>query len=81
MDNVATDPSDVPRHRARHRERMRRHRQRQRAGRLSITMDVTRDETAKLCRLRYLAEHELEDRQRIAEALHALLANILLDDL
>jgi hypothetical protein len=58
---------------------MRRHRQRQRAGCLSITTDFTPEETAKLCRLRYLSEHELEDRQRIAEAVHALLQGIILD--
>jgi hypothetical protein len=59
-----------------HRERMRRYRQRQAAGRLSIVTDFTPEETAKLCRLRYLRECELEDRARIAAALHALLGNI-----
>jgi hypothetical protein len=72
--------SEVPRSRAGHRERMRRHRQRQRAGCLSITTDFTPEETAKLCRLRYLTEHELEDRHRIAEAVHELLANIVIDE-
>ena len=65
--------------RAAHRQRQRRYRARQAAGRLSITTDFTPEETAKLCRLRYLAECELEDRDRIAEALHALIANIMLE--
>lgn len=56
---------------------MRRHRKRQAAGRLSVTTDFATEETAKLCRLRYLTECELEDRQRIAEAIHALIANIV----
>ncbi len=74
--------SETPLHsrrRARHRERMRRHRQRQRDGRRSVTTDFTLEETAKLCALHYLTECEVEDRQRIAEALHELLANIVLD--
>jgi signal transduction histidine kinase len=49
-------------------------------GRLSITTEFSQEETAKLHRLRYLTEGELEDRDRIAEAIHALLGNIA-DDL
>ena len=60
-----------------HRERMRRYRKRQAAGRLSITTEFSQEETAKLCQLRYLAECELEDRDRIAAAIHALIANIV----
>jgi hypothetical protein len=53
--------------------RMRRYRQRQATGCLSVTTDFSPEETAKLCRLRYLTECELEDRERIADALHVLL--------
>jgi len=58
-------------------ERIRRHRARQAAGHLSVTTDFTPAETAKLCRLRYLTECELEDRRPIAAAIHTLLAHIL----
>jgi hypothetical protein len=61
------------------RERQRRYRARQAVGWLSVTTDFSPEETAKLCRLRYLAECELEDRDRIAAAIHALIANIILD--
>lgn len=77
LDRAAREGS----HRERHAARMRRHRKRQAAGSLSITTDFTPEETAKLCRLRYLGECELEDRDRIAAAIHALIANILTDEL
>ena len=60
--------------------RMQRYRERQRDGRLSITLDVTPEETDRLCRLHYLTDCELEDRDRIAAAIHALIANIVTDD-
>ena len=63
-----------------HRDRQRRYRLRQSIGRLSVTTEFTPEETARLCRLHYLAEHELEDRQRIAAAIHALLGNIVTDE-
>jgi hypothetical protein len=60
-----------------HREAQRRYRRRQASGRVVVTLEFTPEETAKLHRLHYLAECELEDRARIAAALHLLLANIL----
>jgi hypothetical protein len=44
-----------------------------------ITLELAPEETAKLCRLRYLDECQLEDRRRIADAVHALLANIIIE--
>jgi hypothetical protein len=60
-----------------HREAQRRYRRRQLSGRVVVTVEFTPEETAKLHRLHYLAEHELEDRAAIAAALHLLLVNIL----
>lgn len=67
------------RQRQQHALRMRRYRRRQAAGSVSITTDLSIEETAKLCQLRYLSEAQVEDRQCVAEALHALIANITLD--
>jgi hypothetical protein len=60
-----------------HRLAQRRYRRRQLSGRVVVTVEFSPEETAKLCRLHYLAECELEDRARIADALHLLLASIL----
>jgi hypothetical protein len=57
--------------------RLRRYRQRQATGRLSVTVELTQEETAKLCRLRCLTECELEDRDRIAAAIHRLIDSII----
>jgi hypothetical protein len=54
---------------------MRRYRQRQAAGDVVVTRGFTQAETAKLCRLGYLFEHELEDRAAIAEAIAAVIAD------
>jgi hypothetical protein len=43
-------------------------------------MDISQRETEVLRRLGYLAERDLEQRDRIAQALHSLLANVILDD-
>ena len=67
--------------RARHAARMRRHRRRQAAGLISVTSDFTPEETSRLCSLGYLSECELEDRAAIAAAVHALLANIVTDEM
>jgi hypothetical protein len=69
----------VLRRRARHAARMRHYRQRQAEGLLSITTDFSLEEVARLHRLHYLADHELEDRAAIARALHDLIGNIILD--
>ena len=45
----------------------------------SIVRHRVQEETSRLCRLGYLAECELENRDRIAAAIHALLANIITD--
>jgi hypothetical protein len=63
--------------RLRHRERMRRYRQRQAAGDLVVTRRFTPAETAKLHRLGYLRECELEDRAAICEAVTALIADVV----
>jgi hypothetical protein len=60
-----------------HRERMRRYRERQAAGDLMVTQRITPAETAKLFRHGYLGEHELEDRTAIAEAITALIADLM----
>jgi hypothetical protein len=41
------------------RARQRRYRQRQRTGRIVVTVEITPEETARLCRLRYLDETHL----------------------
>jgi len=61
------------------RARMRRYRERIKVGDLMIRLRVTPAETAKLCRHGYLAEHELEDRQAISEAITALIADLVVD--
>jgi hypothetical protein len=61
----------------RHRERMRRYRQRQAAGDVVVTREFTPTETAKLHRLGYLREGELEDRVAIAEAIAAVIADLV----
>jgi len=61
---------------ARRREQQKRHRAREAANRVWVGTEFEPQETATLCRLNYLSECELENPQRIAEALHALLANI-----
>jgi hypothetical protein len=65
------------RRRAQHAAAMRRHRARERDGVVVVTLALTPDETAKLARLRYLEDHELEDRRAIAAAIRALIAGIL----
>jgi hypothetical protein len=59
------------------RARMRRYRERQAAGDMMISQRITPAETAKLLRHGYLAEHELEDRQAISEAITALIADLI----
>jgi len=61
------------------RARMRRYRERQAAGDVIVTQRITPAETTKLFRHGYLAEHELENREAIAEAITALIAD-LIDD-
>jgi hypothetical protein len=67
--------------RERHAARMRRHRARQASGQVSVTTDFSPQEVHRLCSLGYLRESELEDRARIAAAIHALLANIVTDEM
>jgi hypothetical protein len=55
---------------------MRRLREREAAGVQVVTTGFTQAETAKLARLGYLREGQLEDRKRIVAALHALIADI-----
>jgi hypothetical protein len=59
--------------------RQARYRWRQAAGRIVVTLELGPEETAKLHRLHYLQEFQLEDRRAIAGALRALLANILIE--
>jgi hypothetical protein len=59
------------------RARMRRYRERQAAGDIMVTHRITPAETAKLFRHGYLAEHELEDRAAISEAITALIADLM----
>jgi hypothetical protein len=70
------DRPDQAHRRQQHREAMRRHRRRERDGTLMITIAVTPAQTAKLAALHYLAECELEDRPRIAEAIGALIDGV-----
>ena len=60
-----------------HAARQRRYRRRQAMGRVVVTTEFTVEETAKLCRLEYLDEAHLEDREQIAAAIHALLAKLI----
>jgi hypothetical protein len=62
------------------RQRQRAYRRRQAAGRVVATIEFSPAETGKLCTLHYLGEGQLEDRRRIAEAIHALIANIVVDE-
>ena len=41
-----------------------------------VTLPITPEQTAKLAALHYIAESELEDRARIAEAIGALIDRI-----
>jgi hypothetical protein len=72
-------PFDADRKREHHRERQRRYRRRERKGHISVTLIITPEETDRLCRLHYLTDCELEDRRRIAEAFHAVLADVIID--
>ena len=56
--------------------RQRRFRARLRAGEVVVTVSLSPEETDKLCRLRCLDAHQLEDRAAIADAIHLLLTNI-----
>ena len=71
-----TRPSRRDRQREQHRERARRHRKRERDGVIMVTLPITPEQTAKLAALHYIAESELEDRARIAEAIGALIDRI-----
>ena len=66
-----------PRRRQHAARRQRRYRARQRQRELVVTVALCPEETAKLSKLRYLSEAELEDRAAIADAIHLLLAHIL----
>lgn len=57
--------------------RQARYRERQATGDIVVTRQFTPAETAKLCRLGYLGEHELEDRAAIAEAITAVIADLV----
>jgi hypothetical protein len=59
-----------------HAARQRRYRRRQAASRVVVTIEILPEETAKLARLYYLRDSQLEDRKAIAVALHMILANI-----
>jgi hypothetical protein len=63
-----------------HADRQRRYRLRQKNGELAVTITMSQDETTKLHRRGYLGEHELEDREAIAEAVVALIADLVVDD-
>lgn len=72
-----TNPKIVPLQRdATVHQRMKRYRQRQRGGRLFASIEFSPEETARLNRLGYLRDGELEDRDAIAAAVHILLSNI-----
>jgi hypothetical protein len=73
-------PDDSDPKRARKRARDRRYRERQPGGILSVTLEVTRDDTNKLARLDYIGLHELEDRKKIADAISRLLDRIRFKD-
>jgi hypothetical protein len=60
-------------------QRQRRYRKRQAAGDVIVTRTFTRAETDKLCRRGYLGQHELEDRGAIAEAIAAVIADLVVD--
>ena len=72
-------PSTDAERRRKHRERQRRYLRRQEESHVSVTLDITPEETDKLSRLHYLPAGELENRKRIAEAIHALLAKIIIE--
>jgi hypothetical protein len=57
--------------------RQRAYRRRQAAGSLVVTIELGQKEIARLYRLGYLRDCELEDRHRIGDAIRMLLANIL----
>jgi hypothetical protein len=58
------------------RRRQARYRARQVMGDIVVTRQFTPAETAKLCRLGYLGERELEDRTAIADAVTAVIADL-----
>jgi hypothetical protein len=62
--------------RAATRARQARYRERQATGDIVVSRQFTPAETAKLCRLGYLGEHELEDRRAISEAIGAVIADL-----
>jgi hypothetical protein len=62
-----------------HAARQRRYRRRQRNGELLVSITATPAEVDVLHRLGYLDLGRLEDRAAIADALHQLVANIILD--
>jgi hypothetical protein len=68
-----------PNPQVRRRDRQRAYRKRQAAGSLMVTLELTPEDIARLYRLGYLRDCDLEDRRSIAAAIRALLANIVLD--
>jgi hypothetical protein len=69
-------PSRRQRRRQHTRARQARYRERQQAGVVVIPFALTTAESATLHRLKYLDESELESRDALGRALHALLGNI-----
>jgi hypothetical protein len=59
------------------RDRQARYRERVEQGIIMITMAITPTETAKLAKLGYLTEYEVENREAVSEAIKALLADML----
>jgi hypothetical protein len=70
------DPIARDRRREQRRERQRRYRERQAAARVWVASEFSAEEIDKLHRLEYLALADLENPDRVADALHALLAKL-----
>jgi hypothetical protein len=60
-------------------ERQRRYRQRQRGSEIVLMVSLSPEEVAKLVALHALDAHQVEDREAIGQALHALLGSINLE--
>ena len=74
-----TESLGPERRRQQHAAAQRRYRKREKNGVLQVKIPVSVEQVAKLHRLHYLRDHELEDRARIAEAISAVLDQIVVD--
>jgi hypothetical protein len=76
---VLDRPADVSREtrkRAQHAAALRRARKRAKQGVMVVSVTPDPGHTAKLARLRYLGEHEVEDRRAVADAIIGMIDGI-----